>query len=79
MPATFQRLTFDEILPLLASTYEAGHLVPFIGAGMSRNKLAGWECFVDNLEINSGLQRSQGHPDVRAKSRGQNQEQQEWR
>jgi hypothetical protein len=46
----FQVLTIDEMLPILASSYEAGRLVPFIGAGMSRLKLAGWEGFVANLE-----------------------------
>lgn len=46
----FQLLKIDEMIPLLASSYEAGRLVPFIGAGMSRRKLAGWDGFVANLE-----------------------------
>jgi hypothetical protein len=46
----FQVLNLEEMLPLLASSYMAGRLVPFIGTGMSRRKLAGWEGFVQNLE-----------------------------
>lgn len=44
-----QVLRIEEILPLLASRYEAGCLVPFIGAGMSRRKLAAWSGFLKNL------------------------------
>ena len=54
----FQTLPREQLLPLLASSYEAGRLVPFIGAGMSRPKLASWERFVSNLEqilIDEGL------------------------
>jgi hypothetical protein len=49
-PKPFQVFKFDEILPVLVGTYEGGRLVPFIGAGMSRRKLANWEGFVANLE-----------------------------
>ena len=45
-----QVLDLEQMLPLLASSYMAGRLVPFIGAGMSRKKLAGWEGFVQYLE-----------------------------
>lgn len=66
MSSTLQQVTFEEILPLLASTYESGRLVPFIGAGMGRNKLAGWEGFVRNLEIGARLPLSDEHPEIRA-------------
>jgi hypothetical protein len=45
-----QRRTFEEILPLLVSTYKQGRLVPFLGAGMSAKSLALWDDFVENLE-----------------------------
>ena len=41
----FQFLSIKEMMPLLASSYEAGRLVPFIGAGMSRRKLSSWKGF----------------------------------
>src|SRR5215470_12332296 len=63
----FQVLDIDEMLPLLASSYMAGRLVPFIGAGMSRKKLAGWDDFVRNLEtIAFGSPDCTGHIEVRA-------------
>jgi hypothetical protein len=64
----FQVLDIEEMLPLLASSYTAGRLVPFIGAGMSRRKLAGWEGFVQNLEKEVAIQSPElsGHIEVRA-------------
>ena len=64
----FQVLNIEEMLPLLASSYMAGRLVPFIGAGMSRRKLAGWEGFVQNLEKEVAIQSPElsGHIEVRA-------------
>jgi hypothetical protein len=60
-------MTFEEMLPLLASSYEAGLLVPFIGAGMSRKKFAGWGTFVGELEKRAGLCPNQNeHIDVTA-------------
>src|SRR5215475_11861697 len=41
---------FEEILPLLVSTYQKGRLVPFLGAGMSYPRLHLWPGFVENLE-----------------------------
>ena len=41
---------FQEILPLLVSSYQRGRLVPFLGAGMSTPNLTLWEKFVENLE-----------------------------
>jgi hypothetical protein len=62
-----QVLQIDEMLPLLVSRYEAGRLVPFLGAGMSRKKLTGWEGFVDNLEKCAYNETTSGtHPEVRA-------------
>jgi hypothetical protein len=67
MPHNPQLLTFEEILPLLTSTYEAGRLVPFIGAGMSRKKLADWGGFVKKLEAKAKLPPLEGPPlEVRA-------------
>jgi len=63
----FQVLEIDEILPLLASSYEAGRLVPFIGAGMSRPNLVGWEDFVNNLaKVAHVAEKSNGHPELTA-------------
>jgi hypothetical protein len=47
---TLTRPAIEDILPLLVSTYRRGHLVPFLGAGMSAKKLALWDDFVTNLE-----------------------------
>lgn len=44
------RRNFDEVLPLLVSTYTQGRLVPFLGAGMSAGCLTLWDDFVNNLE-----------------------------
>jgi hypothetical protein len=80
----FQSLDIDDMLPLLASSYEAGRLVPFIGAGMSRPKLAGWDTFVDNLEkITPGREPDNGHLEIRAQRaaatiRNSHTEQQFW-
>jgi hypothetical protein len=69
MPArpVFQSYAFEQILPLLVSTYQRGHLVPFIGAGMSAPNLATWEPFVLNLEKDAGV-TTPSHPslDIRA-------------
>src|SRR6516164_8804710 len=77
-----QPLSKELFLPLLASSYEAGRLVPFIGAGMSRPKFAGWDGFVDHMEAQlekegrmvrssepetAGLcPTSNSHPEIRA-------------
>ena len=39
-----------DLFPLLASTYAQGHLVPFLGAGMSAPLLNLWKPFVERLE-----------------------------
>ena len=39
-----------DVFPLLASTYAQGHLVPFLGAGMSAPMLNLWKPFVEQLE-----------------------------
>src|SRR5579871_5804320 len=59
----FRSLDINEMLPLLASRYEAGRLAPFIGAGMSRPRLAGWDCFVAKLETMAGITGTDGCPD----------------
>lgn len=43
-------IDFNEVLPLLVSTYQRGRLVPFLGAGMSFPMLHLWQGFVENLE-----------------------------
>jgi len=54
---------FEDILPLLVSTYQQGRLVPFLGAGMSSPTLTLWEKFVDKLEDSAGLPpQQQGRP-----------------
>ncbi len=53
-------LDINEMLPLLASIYGMGRLVPFIGAGMSRRKFADWQGFIDNLGIAAGSWRGRG-------------------
>jgi hypothetical protein len=45
-----QSINSREVLPLLVSTYTRGHLVPFLGAGMSTPMLTLWEPFVARLE-----------------------------
>ena len=46
-------MTLKEILPRLVTDYEAGRLVPFIGAGMSRPACADWSTMVRKLEVSS--------------------------
>src|SRR5215813_5481892 len=63
------RRTIEDILPLLVSTYMRGHLVPFLGAGMSAKRLALWDDFVTNLENEAGIRRDKSPKssnDVRA-------------
>ena len=40
----------EELVPLLASIYQRGRLVPFVGAGMSDPSLPLWPKFLSNLE-----------------------------
>src|SRR5580704_1684377 len=49
------RRRFEEILPLLVSTYRQGSLVPFIGAGMSAGRLTLWPEFVKKLEKEASI------------------------
>lgn len=59
---------FEDILPLLASTYQQGRLVPFLGAGMSAPMLTLWNEFIRKLEERAGLhlQASKLSPDAMA-------------
>lgn len=52
---TLPRRTFEEILPLLVSTYMEGRLVPFLGAGVGVGRIALWDEFVKNLEDEAGI------------------------
>src|SRR5580704_12802302 len=52
------RRRFEEILPLLVSTYRQGRLVPFIGAGMSAGRLTLWPEFVDKLETEADIRHN---------------------
>ena len=45
-----QSINSKDVLPLLVTTYKRGHLVPFLGAGMSMPMLTLWEPFVERLE-----------------------------
>ena len=66
----------EELVPLLASIYQRGRLVPFVGAGMSDPSLPLWDKFLSNLEQNAEAARTahgwpsetagNGPPEVRA-------------
>ena len=61
----------EELLPLLVSTYLRGHLVPFLGAGMSYPNLVLWDEFVTNLEQAAGVKHDgkySSNLDVRAQN-----------
>ncbi|HTU48284.1 MAG TPA: SIR2 family protein [Bryobacteraceae bacterium] len=63
----FEAAPVEEILPLLAATYQSGQLVPFLGAGMSRKKLADWNHFVSALEEQAcSSSNREEHLEVRA-------------
>jgi SIR2-like domain len=65
-----------ELVPLLASIYQRGRLVPFVGAGMSYPSLPLWDKFLFNLEQDAEAARKEhgwpsetagnGPPEVRA-------------
>jgi hypothetical protein len=59
---------FEDILPLLVSTYQQGRLVPFLGAGMSAPTLNLWGEFIRRLEVRAELHRHDTglSPDARA-------------
>ncbi|OJT22942.1 hypothetical protein BO221_18765 [Archangium sp. Cb G35] len=48
-------MTFDDILPFLASAYRRGVLVPFIGSGMSIPACTGWLEFLTRLADAAGV------------------------
>ncbi|HZH16668.1 MAG TPA: SIR2 family protein [Archangium sp.] len=48
-------MTFDDILPFLASAYRRGVLVPFIGSGMSIPACTGWLDFLTQLADAAGV------------------------
>ena len=66
----------EELVPLLASIYQRGRLVPFVGAGMSDPSLPLWDTFLSNLEQDAKAARTahgwppetdgNGPPEVRA-------------
>jgi len=45
---------FKTLLPRLVATYEVGHLVPFIGSGMSLRTCTDWQTFIEKLETATG-------------------------
>jgi hypothetical protein len=51
---------FSQLLPLLVSTYQRGHLVPFLGAGMSAERLTLWPEFLAKLEEEAGITPPKG-------------------
>ncbi|HEY2580889.1 MAG TPA: hypothetical protein VGI43_03740, partial [Mucilaginibacter sp.] len=42
-------------MPQLAGLYRQGLLVPFLGAGMSRDLCCGWEQMLKNLAAETGV------------------------
>lgn len=64
---SFSYLSFEDVLPYLASAYRRSLLVPFIGSGMSVGACTNWGQFVDGLLKEAGLSpappRSGGAPD----------------
>ena len=46
-------MPFEDMLPRLVTAYDQGMLVPFLGAGMSRNLCPGWSEFIAALEAKS--------------------------
>jgi hypothetical protein len=46
---------FENVLPRLAATFEAGRLVPFIGSGMSAPVCTSWPAFIESLERSAGI------------------------
>lgn len=53
-------MNFEDALPRLASTYDKGLLVPFLGAGMSRPACPDWAGLIEELERQSGVQPGEG-------------------
>lgn len=51
---------FERVLPRLIAAYEAGRLVPFLGAGMSAGACHLWPQFVVNLERAADIQATEG-------------------
>lgn len=45
--------SFEDVLPRLVASYEAGRLVPFIGSGMSQPACTDWVTFIRSLESKS--------------------------
>ena len=48
-------LTFESALPRLVTAHDQGVLVPFLGAGMSRDTCPDWKTLVTSLEAQSGV------------------------
>lgn len=48
-------MSFEDVLPYLASAYRRSLLVPFIGSGMSVGACTNWEQFVHALGDKAGL------------------------
>ena len=55
MPARRGAFEFSDVLPSLVVAYEAGHLVPFIGVGMSRPNCADWPGLIKGLEVDAKI------------------------
>lgn len=56
-------VSVDDVLPRLVCEYDAGRLVPFLGAGMSRKVCPDWEGFIHELETLAGLGRDDDDDD----------------
>jgi hypothetical protein len=64
-------MTFEDLLPRLVTAYDRGLLVPFLGAGMSRELCPSWTGLVEQLESVANIRprpESAGEPTVPAES-----------
>jgi hypothetical protein len=58
-------LDFEEALPRLLASYEAGQLVPFLGAGMSVPACPKWPQLIENLEREAAIEpERRGKPEA---------------
>lgn len=53
-------MQFEEALPRLAAAYDQGVLVPFLGAGMSRQACPDWKGLIAGLEEQCGMDPAAG-------------------
>jgi hypothetical protein len=59
-------MEFEQACRRLVATYEAGELVPFLGAGMSVPSCADWPGFIDGLERRAEIDAANADTDPAA-------------